>query len=257
MHHLSPQNTTSPSARHYNSSLSIWLSADPMSDKYPSTSPYTYCANNPVKLVDPNGREIYEFDENGKYLGIRKGSEGSPDQIAINKSDGTISYSQKYNNGTIQLGTRGDVRQNNGNLVEVQPLKIKGDDNALNCFQFVADNSNVEWSLARAGTNKGDKGINYISNSQEFEHENSINLISKNINNIREHWHSHTNGTLTPSPSDYAISENFRGLYGNVFETDGYIPTYVYSRGRHKQYSPFIRMLDNILNESWDDWRKK
>ena len=44
--------------KHYNSDLSIWLSVDPMSDKYPSTSPYTYCANNPVKLVDPNGEEI-------------------------------------------------------------------------------------------------------------------------------------------------------------------------------------------------------
>ena len=111
---------TPPPARHRHSgsagtsALSIWLSVDPISDKYPGVSPYTYCANNPVKLVDPNGEEIYEFDENGKYLGIRKGSEGSPDQIAINKSDGTISYSQKYNNGTIQLGTRGDVRQNNG-----------------------------------------------------------------------------------------------------------------------------------------------
>ena len=29
-----------------------------MSDKYPSLSPYVYCADNPVKLVDPNGEEI-------------------------------------------------------------------------------------------------------------------------------------------------------------------------------------------------------
>ncbi len=46
-------------ARHYHSDLSIWLSVDPMSDKYPSTSPYAYCANNPVKLVDPDGRDIW------------------------------------------------------------------------------------------------------------------------------------------------------------------------------------------------------
>lgn len=45
-------------ARYYSSDLSIWLSVDPMSDKYPSLSPYVYCANNPIKLVDPNGEEI-------------------------------------------------------------------------------------------------------------------------------------------------------------------------------------------------------
>src|SRR5574344_845448 len=43
-------------ARYYNSDLSIWLSVDPMADKYPGLSPYTYCANNPVKLVDEDGR---------------------------------------------------------------------------------------------------------------------------------------------------------------------------------------------------------
>ena len=45
-------------SRYYSSDLSIWLSVDPMSDKYPSLSPYVYCADNPVKLVDPNGEEI-------------------------------------------------------------------------------------------------------------------------------------------------------------------------------------------------------
>ena len=50
-------------ARYYSSDLSIWLSVDPMSDKYPSLSPYTYCANNPIKLVDPDGRKIGDVDE--------------------------------------------------------------------------------------------------------------------------------------------------------------------------------------------------
>ena len=45
-------------ARYYSSDLSIWLSVDPMSDKYPSLSPYVYCADNPVRLVDPNGEEL-------------------------------------------------------------------------------------------------------------------------------------------------------------------------------------------------------
>ena len=45
-------------ARYYSSDLSLWLSVDPMSDKYPSLSPYVYCADNPVGLVDPNGEEV-------------------------------------------------------------------------------------------------------------------------------------------------------------------------------------------------------
>ena len=45
-------------SRYYSSDLSIWLSVDPMAAKYPSLSPYVYCANNPVRLVDPNGEDF-------------------------------------------------------------------------------------------------------------------------------------------------------------------------------------------------------
>ena len=45
----------------------MWLSVDPMSDKYPSISPYAYCAWNPVKLVDPDGNEAMENVDEWKY----------------------------------------------------------------------------------------------------------------------------------------------------------------------------------------------
>jgi len=44
-------------ARYYDSDLSVWLSVDPLADKYPSMSPYMYVAGNPVMLVDPDGME--------------------------------------------------------------------------------------------------------------------------------------------------------------------------------------------------------
>ena len=60
-------------ARYYDSDiLTGWLSVDPMADKYPNISPYAYCAWNPVKLVDPDGNSISEFDENGNYLRTTK-----------------------------------------------------------------------------------------------------------------------------------------------------------------------------------------
>ena len=59
-------------SRYYSSELSIWNSTDPMADKYPSLTPYNYCANNPVKLIDPNGEdiEITKNDQN-KTVTIR------------------------------------------------------------------------------------------------------------------------------------------------------------------------------------------
>ncbi len=42
-------------ARYYDSGLSIWLSVDPMSDKRCWLSPYNYCQNNPIILIDPDG----------------------------------------------------------------------------------------------------------------------------------------------------------------------------------------------------------
>ena len=63
-------------ARYYDSDLMTgWLSVDPMADKYPSLSPYAYCAWNPVKLVDPDGRDWYE-SEDGKSLAYFHGESG-------------------------------------------------------------------------------------------------------------------------------------------------------------------------------------
>ena len=54
-------------SRYYSSDLSIWLSVDPMSDKYPSLSPYTYCANNPIILFDLDGQDWVLVTGNAAY----------------------------------------------------------------------------------------------------------------------------------------------------------------------------------------------
>jgi len=38
--------------------MTMWLSVDPMADKYPQISPYNYCMWNPVKMVDPDGKDV-------------------------------------------------------------------------------------------------------------------------------------------------------------------------------------------------------
>jgi len=34
----------------------LWLSIDPLAEKFPNASPYNYCLGNPINLVDPDGR---------------------------------------------------------------------------------------------------------------------------------------------------------------------------------------------------------
>ena len=56
-------------ARYYEPRLSLWMSTDPMTLCFPSQSSYTYCSNNPVIRVDPDGMADYYSNMNGKYLG--------------------------------------------------------------------------------------------------------------------------------------------------------------------------------------------
>ena len=42
-------------ARQYSPTLRRWMTPDPLSEKYYGISPYTFCNNNPVNFVDPDG----------------------------------------------------------------------------------------------------------------------------------------------------------------------------------------------------------
>ncbi len=62
-------------ARIYDSRLGRWLSVDPLADDAPGWTPYRYCFNNPIKLIDPDGR-----------------SEGSPDEWNFNVETGETKW---------------------------------------------------------------------------------------------------------------------------------------------------------------------
>ncbi len=127
-------------ARYYDSGLSIWLSVDPMSDKYPSMSPYNYCANNPVILVDPDGKDCeVTVNEKNKTITISAVYYTSKDNKSVLKNhiDAWNSQSGKY-----------EITDENGvNYTIIFDLKIdKGnysnDTDAENAFNTAGEKSN-------------------------------------------------------------------------------------------------------------------
>ncbi len=77
-------------ARMYDNQIGKFMQTDPLSDSYYGISQYAYVANNPINLIDPDGRIII-------------GSDGNAISYTRN-NDGTISWSENTTNEIKEIG---------------------------------------------------------------------------------------------------------------------------------------------------------
>jgi len=173
------------------------VEVDPMASKYPSLSPYTYCADNPVKLVDPNGEDIWELDENGKIVNHYDLAE--KDVFYIVDKDGNrvkdLTFDSKVVEQSKSQFSGKDKRY-------FDWYNVRGDDNAKQIFEFLSQNTTVEWGQLLLGQTD-EKGLNIITTSHEADRNRTTTFLLENKYKygytIRGLNHSHPNNMPYPS----------------------------------------------------------
>ena len=99
-------------ARYLAPKLGIWLSPDPMQLKYPHVSSYAYCMGNPLKLIDPDGRDYHVYiDEKTNtiriyaiYYAATEDAESARKAISFwNNQSGKYKYKDKVVNFDLHV----------------------------------------------------------------------------------------------------------------------------------------------------------
>ena len=122
-------------ARIYDCRQGRWLSLDPLQSKYPSLSPYHSFANNPIRFIDPNGKEI--IDPQGKHVSV------------IRSKNGTLSFSSNATPSIIRVANALNLTEEGRNSLRqvvrsdikvkiniVTEVKITEMENGKTKFQF-------------------------------------------------------------------------------------------------------------------------
>ena len=145
--------------------MTMWLSVDPMADKYPSISPYAYCAWNPVKLVDPDGKWPWDpehIKEARKYA---------------RKNDGTLSIWTERNGVKMASVTYAEATNPCEVTLSITVFQPKGY-NSRGEIKPASGLANVElWMDSPA-----DNGVDFIAKSAANIAYGVPNDLSKLIN---------------------------------------------------------------------------
>ncbi len=84
-------------ARYFDSRIGIWNVIDPLDSQRPGLSPYNYCQNNPLTLIDPTGMLDTKYvDEEGNPLA--ETDDGNDATVTVSNSQ---EFLDDYNNTSV------------------------------------------------------------------------------------------------------------------------------------------------------------
>ncbi|MDY0216949.1 MAG: RHS repeat-associated core domain-containing protein [Bacteroidales bacterium] len=189
-------------ARYYTPEIGIWLSVDPLSDKYPHQSNYMYCSGRLVNVIDPDGMDEWDVNVSGNVVKRIPNDKKDAFHMVDDKGKRVDGKSIEFEKGTI-LG-RVNYNKNYGKENKNNDIyAVNNSNDGEKLHQFFTENTNVEF--ARFDLKNSGKEINTISTSHDVGSDYSSGDILKYLKNIGglssvdNFDHNHPNDNPTPS----------------------------------------------------------
>ncbi len=185
---------------------SLWLSVDPKMEKYPNVGGYVYCMNNPINVIDPDGRDIIILSM-GQGAEIRRVKASGPDTYvkvsvaAFNKASSSFSNDNKDYNTMLSIGS-----------LRTQERLY---DNADLISEQVGNSISITGSM-REGNNK----IGDVTVTTQVDFDNGSHFALDSFSAVAGGF-----GNGAPENGDYTVS-NFQdrspeGWYNRGMNSDG------------------------------------
>ena len=236
-------------ARFYDGVVGRWWSVDPLAEKYYSISSYAHVVNNPIRYIDPDGRDVWEVNSRGKVVNHIETTEHDAFYMIDKKGNRIEGKELMFEYGTVE---NFKSQYSDEAKTTFDWYNVRGDNNGKQLFEFFANNTTVEWSQLLLGQ-KGDNGLNIVSTSHEKSKERSVNFLLDNQYKfgytIKGHNHNHPSNTPYPSGLNTRGSDiGFANKLTNFSLNNGSgVPTfniYLLKTGKYVRYNRNSTIFD-------------